>query len=79
MEATSNPCPVPVSDVKDAGSKRAPSAASGLAVLESANLEELRHEWRRLHCSEPPRVSRDLLIRGIGYRIPLSDFPQSNS
>jgi hypothetical protein len=39
-----------------------------LTILERANLEELRREWRRLYCSEPPRVSRDLLIRRIGYR-----------
>jgi hypothetical protein len=32
-------------------------------------LEALRHEWRRLHHSEPPKISRDLLIRGIGYRL----------
>jgi hypothetical protein len=38
-----------------------------LAVLDRANLEELRREWRRLYC-QPPRISRDLLIRGIGYR-----------
>src|SRR5262249_16006365 len=38
------------------------------AVLERANLEELRRNWRELYCSEPPRISRDLLIRGIGYR-----------
>jgi hypothetical protein len=68
MATTSDPCPVPVSDVRDAGSERAPSAASGLAVRERANLEELRREWWRLHCSEPPRISRDLLIRGIGFR-----------
>ena len=33
-----------------------------------ASLDELRREWRRLYRSEPPRISRDLLIRGIGYR-----------
>jgi len=37
--------------------------------LASASLDELRGEWRRLYRSEPPRVSRDLLARGIGYRI----------
>ena len=68
MDTTSDPCPAPVSEVKDAGSKRAPSAPSDLAVLEGANLEELRGEWRRLYCSEPPRISRELLIRGIGFR-----------
>ncbi len=33
------------------------------------SLEELRREWRRLYRSEPPRISRDLLARGIGYRL----------
>ena len=33
-----------------------------------ASLDELRHEWRRLYRGDPPRISRDLLIRGIGYR-----------
>ncbi|MGD2025909.1 MAG: DUF2924 domain-containing protein [Methyloceanibacter sp.] len=31
-------------------------------------LEDLRNEWRRLYRSDPPRVSRDLLTRGIAYR-----------
>ena len=34
-----------------------------------ASLDELRHEWRRLYRGAPPRISRDLLIRGIGYRL----------
>ena len=34
-----------------------------------ASLNELRGEWRRLYRSEPPRISRDLLIRAIGYRL----------
>jgi Protein of unknown function (DUF2924) len=38
-------------------------------ALDDANLDELRHEWRRLFRSEPPRISRDLLIRGIGHRL----------
>ena len=37
--------------------------------LDGANLDEFRREWRRLYRSEPPRISRDLLVRGIGYRI----------
>jgi Protein of unknown function (DUF2924) len=32
-------------------------------------LEELRREWRRLNHSEPPRISRDLLILALGYRL----------
>jgi hypothetical protein len=38
-------------------------------VLDDASLDELRREWRRLYRSEPPRISHDLLIRGIGYRL----------
>jgi Protein of unknown function (DUF2924) len=37
-------------------------------ALDDASLDELRGEWRRLYRSEPPRISRDLLIRGMGYR-----------
>ena len=36
--------------------------------LASANLDKLRGEWRRLYRCEPPRISRELLIRGIAYR-----------
>ena len=40
-----------------------------LPVPASASLDDLRHEWRRLYRREAPRLSRDLLIRGIGYRL----------
>jgi Protein of unknown function (DUF2924) len=33
-----------------------------------ASLDMLRGEWRRLYRCEPPRISRDLLLRGIAYR-----------
>ena len=33
-----------------------------------ASLDTLRDEWRRLYRCEPPRISRDLLVRGIAYR-----------
>ncbi|WP_083241379.1 DUF2924 domain-containing protein [Methyloceanibacter stevinii] len=36
--------------------------------LASASLDELRGEWRRLCRTVSPRISRDLLIRGIAYR-----------
>ncbi len=38
-------------------------------ALDGASLDEPRREWRRLYRSEPPRISRDLLMRGIGYRL----------
>jgi hypothetical protein len=37
--------------------------------LASSSLDELRREWRRLYHRDPPRLSRDLLTRGIGYRL----------
>lgn len=41
-----------------------------LARLEELTLFELRAEWRRVHRIQPPKtLSRDLLMRGITYRI----------
>jgi hypothetical protein len=37
--------------------------------IRSLGPEPLRREWHRLHHSEPPRISRDLLVRAIGYRL----------
>ena len=34
----------------------------------------LREEWRRLCRSEPPRISRDLLMRAIAYRVQELEF-----
>jgi hypothetical protein len=51
------------------GQKRTSPAPPEPAVPDRAGLDELRCEWRRLYCSEPPKISRDLLIRGIGYRL----------
>ena len=45
-----------------------PSSPS-INALGDASLNELRREWRRLYRSEPPRISRDLLMRGISYRL----------
>lgn len=44
--------------------------AAELARLEALTNFELRAEWRRLHHMQPPRsLSRDLLLRGITYKI----------
>ena len=41
-----------------------------LTAIEKLELPELRTEWRRLYRKPPPhRLSRDLLIRGIAYKI----------
>ena len=44
--------------------------AAELARLEALTNFELRGEWRRLHHMQPPKsLSRDLLLRGITYKI----------
>ena len=40
-----------------------------LEALPALSPAELRSEWRRLYRSQPPRLSRDLLIRAVAYRI----------
>jgi hypothetical protein len=37
--------------------------------IRSLGLQGLRDEWRRLHRSEPPKISRDLLVLALGYRL----------
>jgi Protein of unknown function (DUF2924) len=46
-----------------------PSLRTATLVEASASLDELRREWRRLYHQDPPRISRDLLILGIAYRL----------
>ena len=50
---------------------RAPGsdAADRLARLETLDLSAMRQEWRRLYRAEPPRLSRNLMMRAIAYRI----------
>jgi hypothetical protein len=40
-----------------------------IAALSELTAQQLRHEWRRLYRGQPPRLSRDLLIRTIAYRM----------
>ena len=46
-----------------------PAIEGEIARLRSLDLEELRREWRRLYGSDAPRVSRDLLVLALGYRL----------
>ena len=62
--STAHPGDKPNTDPKRLSSRPAQPPAP-----EGASPDELRREWRRLYRSEPPRISRDLLIRGIGYRL----------
>ena len=50
--------------------KAAVDVAKALARLSELTIFELRGEWRRLHRMPPPmRLSRDLLTRGISYKL----------
>src|SRR6266436_843873 len=40
-----------------------------IAALSGLTAQQLRDEWRRLYRGQPPRLSRDLLIRSIAYRM----------
>lgn len=47
-----------------------PPLDARLAALAAASLDELRAEWRRLYRTQPPpRLSRDLLTRGVAARL----------
>jgi hypothetical protein len=52
-----------------ATSSSAPFLQSRLDRLQGLDGSALREEWRRLLRSEPPRISRDLLIRALAYRL----------
>lgn len=44
--------------------------ADAIRRLSDLNAWDLRNEWQRLHRMPPPmRISRDLLIRGIAYKL----------
>src|SRR5271168_2803484 len=44
--------------------------AHEIAALRKATPAELKERWRALYCTEPPRrISRDLLVRALAYRI----------
>ena len=68
----------------DTGSRRVGDADMGkpnldisaeIIRLESLGLDRLREEWRRLHQTPPPkRLSRDILLRGITYKMQETAF-----
>ena len=44
--------------------------AAEIVRLEHLTLDALREEWRRLHQTSPPkRLSRDILVRGVTYKL----------
>ena len=56
--------------------KRDQSAAIAeqLEALQSLDLIELREEWRKLKGSEPPRLSRDLMLRSLAHALQIEAF-----
>jgi DUF2924 family protein len=50
--------------------KSAETIQQRLASLRSSSIAELKAQWRELYGSQPPhRISRELLIRAVAYRI----------
>jgi hypothetical protein len=49
-------------------SSTTPASQSSQSVQARNGLDGLHDEWRRLYESEPPKISRDLLLLGIAYR-----------
>src|SRR5713226_5707157 len=44
--------------------------AHEITALRQATPADLKERWRALYCTEPPRrISRDLLVRALAYRI----------
>jgi len=60
-------------DVERRATANPPGGASPLsdrlAALAGLSLADLRLEWRRRYRAEPPRLSRDIMIRAIAYRL----------
>jgi hypothetical protein len=55
--------------------KPAVDIAAEVLRLESLPLDQLREDWRRLHQTPPPkRLSRDILLRGITYKMQETAF-----
>jgi hypothetical protein len=46
-----------------------PTAGLRNALQRYLSLGDLRSEWRRLYRTEPPRLSRDIMMRAIAYRL----------
>lgn len=45
-----------------------------LETLQSMDLIALRDAWRKLKGSEPPRLSRDLMLRAVAYALQMQAF-----
>src|SRR3990172_7900355 len=52
-----------------AESTRRDGLSQKIGGLNDLTAQQLRNEWRRLYRAQPPRLSRDLLIRTVAYRL----------
>jgi Protein of unknown function (DUF2924) len=46
-----------------------PAIERELDRLRSLGVDDLRREWRRSYHGDAPRISRDLLVLAVGYRV----------
>ena len=46
-----------------------PAIERELDRIRSLGITELRLEWRRVYHDQPPKISRDLLVLALGYRL----------
>ena len=53
--------------------------AEQLEVLQSMELIALRDEWRKLKGADPPRLSRDLMLRAVAYALQIRVFGEPPS
>lgn len=61
---------MPRNPMKAATCNTQDSLDAALAALTQADTKALHAEWRRLHrAPPPPTLSRDLLLRGIAYKL----------
>ena len=60
-------------EIEARAAARAPDSTSQvsdrLEVLAELSVADLRLEWRRLFRADPPRLSRDIMMRAIAYRL----------
>lgn len=54
---------------RSVGQTKTPASQTPQPVQVDMNLDELRREWQRLYNNDPPKISRDLLVLGIAYRL----------
>ena len=57
-------------DLVPSGPVEAADIEAQIVALEALTIGELQTEWSRVYRAEPPiRLSRDLLLRGVAYRV----------